>query len=180
MVAVLSTSSRFDVVIRGLLAFRRVEAAPLVRQFHLEVHAQLVGRLEGRFRRTPGMEAIVIDAVRAGDRQHPQPAGLVHRRVAGQGEEAAVELAAEEDRAAVDGELVSTGGEAAHGERHRPHVGVRLAAGRRFQPEAQAEHGRLEFVPQRRVVAGLVDELDGVLRLRGLDVERLRREAPRL
>ena len=119
------------------------------------------------------MKTVVVDPVRLGDGQHPQPTGLVHRRITGQGKEAAIEFASEEDGAAVDGELVSPRGEAAHAEVDGPMVTVRYPVGCRFKTQIQTEQRRLKLVPERDVVAWLIGEFYDVLSLGCLKSDRL-------
>ena len=150
-----------DVVDGSVRIVRRVEAASLVRKLRLEVHAQFVGRLERRFRRTPRVEPIVVHAVRLGDAQHAEPARLVHRRIARQREDGAVELAAKIGRPTVDGELRPTRREVPQAEAHVTGVGQRFAAASLgIQVHRQADQRRVELVPQRGLVAEREDGLD--------------------
>ena len=117
------------------------------------------------------MEAVVVDAVRPGDRQYPQPSGLVHGRVTGQGEEAAIVFAAQEDASAVDGQTVPLLRKVAHTEVGRPPIIIPLSARRCFEIETQAEHRRLELIPEGHIVAGIISELDDVRAIRDRDLD---------
>src|SRR5512138_711642 len=100
------------VVVRG-----HAEGGP-VRQLGLEVDAQTVGGLERGLRRAPGVEAVMIESPRLADLEDALPAGDVHRRVAREGEDAAVVSPAQEGRTAIDRELRPLGLELTQAEAH--------------------------------------------------------------
>ena len=67
------------------VVLRIAEGHP-VRQFGLYIDAQLVGGLESGIGRTPGMKAVMVDAVCLRNLKHAQPPVDVHGRIAGQAE----------------------------------------------------------------------------------------------
>ncbi|OQB90280.1 MAG: hypothetical protein BWX86_02271 [Verrucomicrobia bacterium ADurb.Bin122] len=98
-------------------AYLRGKRAP-EGQLGLQVDAELVRRLEGRLRRNPGVAADVVDAVLLADAEIGQPALDVHRRETRQRKRAGLVFAAQEGRAAVDGEVAVARLELAQASRH--------------------------------------------------------------
>ena len=115
------------------------------RDFHLQVEAPLVRRLEGRRWRAPGMEAQVVQAVVAADVEDARPGRHVRGRVARLGEDAAFEGAAQEDVLAVDGQHpLGRPAHLAQAHGHRARV-VRLVP---REVHGQWVQDRVELVPQ--------------------------------
>ncbi len=79
--------------------------------FDLEIHAHFVRRGERRLRRTPRMKPDVVQPVRLGNAQNPQPFGLVRRGIACLRKDAALQRAAQDRLAPVDCELRALRGE---------------------------------------------------------------------
>ena len=123
---------------------------PLVhpgRALDVEVETRLVGRREGRLGRAPGMEPQVIQTVRLAHAEDPPPSVDVGGRIAGLGEDAALERAAEENLLPVQRELRVLDFEVSQTERHITTVGPLSTGHLGNQFHVELVKRRLEFVP---------------------------------
>ena len=83
----------------------------------MKVEPQLIGRLEGRLGRAPGVEPEQVQAVVLGDPDDAPPGFQVGRRQPGPREDRAFERAAKKELPAVEPELRARGGDLAEAER---------------------------------------------------------------
>ena len=126
----------------------------------LQVDAHTVGSGEGGLGRTIGMEADVVEPVLTALEEDARPRGFVDRWIAGLGEAAVLDCAAQPYRLTVEQELTATDGDVANAEGDGERLaavdegaGVEIGVG--LAPEAHA-------VAQQHLMRGAVDH-DGDL-----------------
>ena len=131
--------------------FERMAEVP-VGQFGLQQHPGLVGGRKGGFGRAPGVKTHAVDAVGRVPAQQRGPGGLVHRRVAGARENAAVGFPAQKDRPAVERKPPALHAEIPQAE---PCFGLVGRGGGTGQEERgrKGRELRVEFIPARRAGA---------------------------
>lgn len=78
-----------------------------IRQLRLQIHAFLIGGGEGGLRRTPGMEAVMVDSIRFRGLKQPLPRRFVHGRVSGQRKYAGVMLVPQKNALPVERKLAA-------------------------------------------------------------------------
>ena len=126
----------------------------------LQVYAHAVGSSKGGLGGTIGMEADVVEPVLTALEEDARPRGLVDRWIAGLGEAAVLDCAAQPYRLTVEQELTTTDGDVANAEGNGERLaavdegaGVEIGVG--LAPEAHA-------VAQQHLMRGTVDH-DGDL-----------------
>ena len=117
------------------------------REFGLQVYAFDIRCFETGLRRTPRMEAIMINAILFSHLEVVPPRLYIHRRMRREGKDASIVLSPEEDSFVVNDKLRSPCAEVPQAKICRPDV----AHLPRLQGDRNAIQGRVEFAPRRRV-----------------------------
>ncbi len=136
--------------LRQLLGLQdRALAHPFVdpqRRLHLQEEAGLVGGIESGLRRAPGVEAQVVQAVVPSLGDQPPPGLDVGGRIAGAGEDAALERAAQHQRPPVQRHLAVASSQFPEAESLRTPVELLAAFAR--EPRLQFVEIRRELIPE--------------------------------
>ena len=85
----------------------RIHRHAPVRQLHLAVEAHPVSHPESRLRRTPGVEAQMVQPIVPSRRKHLHPAPFVHRRSASQWKDAALQRTTQKRRPSIDKQTIA-------------------------------------------------------------------------
>ncbi len=129
--------------------------APVVhprRRLGLKIDTQPVRGFEGRLRRTPSVEADVIETVFLDHAKHSFPLRHGHRRMASPGIDGAVERPTQEHRPTVQPHLFAHSLDMTEAEEDRGFV---MLAGLRFQRGLKPVTNRMKLVPRLRGFGGL-------------------------
>ena len=124
--------------------------------FDVQQHPRLVGRVERRCRRAPGVEPQVVQSVRFQDAVDPLPGRQVRRRISRVRKDGTFQRAPQHHGPAVQDELGSLGRELPQPESDDALVADPVGGER----DGQLVHVRREFVPSLRALAQRIDSAD--------------------